>query len=310
VQSEIDLEGAGLPGRLSLIPALRYDRFTLDARADPLFVGPVVTLSDDALTPRLGAVWRLSEALLPYAQWSQGFRAPAPSQVNNGFSNEAAGYRSVGNPDLAPEQARSLELGLRGSAGGWRWQAAVYDNRYRDFISQELVGGRFTPADPAVFQFVNLDRARIRGAEVRLHWQIDPDWQASAAAAWAEGTRQRDGVREPLDSVDPLRVALGLQRRAGAFEWRADLLLTDGKSPARIAPADAQPFAPRRFAVLDLGVRWQPAERWTLAASLHNVADARYWRWSDVRGLPADSGVLDAFTAPGRHLQLTLRHDF
>ena len=314
VQSEIDIGGVTGPSRWTVIPGLRYDHFALDPKAEGYSGGAVVALSGNALSPRLGAVWRLSEALTPYAQWSRGFRAPAPGQVNNGFTNVASGYRSIGNAGLKPETASSIELGLRGSVGakhnGLRWQVAGYDNRYRDFISQETIRGSFTPADPAVFQFINLAQARIRGVELRGDWQLSGAWSLTAATALTRGTSTRNGVEEPLDSVDPARTAIGLRFEAGAWALNADVLHAERKAANRIRSTTPAPFAPAGYTVLDLSARWQPAPQWTLLAQLNNVTDATYWRWSDVRGLADASAVKDAYTAPRRHLQLTLRHDF
>jgi hemoglobin/transferrin/lactoferrin receptor protein len=39
------------------------------------------------------------------------------------------------------------------------------------------------------------------------------------------------------------------------------------------------------------------------------VFDETYWRWSDVNGL-ADTASIDAYTAPGRSVQLAVRADF
>jgi len=312
VQSEI--ETAVGPGRLTVIPALRLDHFALDPSVDGYIGGTAVSLSGQALTPRLGAVWRINAAFAPYAQWAKGFRAPAPGQVNNGFTNVASGYRSLGNPGLKPETAQSLEIGLRGKNAGLRWQVAVYDNRYRDFISQEAVNGSGTPADPTIFQFINLAQARIRGAELRGEWRMDATWALTVATAITRGTSSRTGpagtLSEPLDSVDPARTAIGLRFEQGAWQLRADLLHAAAKASDRIRSTTPVAFAPGGYTVLDLGARWQPLPDWTLIANLNNLANATYWRWSDVRGLANTSVVKDAYTAPGRNLQLTLRHDF
>ena len=312
VQDEIEVGSgiAGFPGLLNVIPALRYDRFKLDPSTQGYTGAAVVSLSDDALTPRLGAVWRLDEALAPYAQWSKGFRAPTPDQVNNGFTNVASGYQSVGNPNLKPEKAEGLEVGLRGKAGGWRWQFAAYDNRYRDFISQEVVRGSFTSADPAIFQYSNLAQARIRGVELRLEWRAAPALSVSAATARTRGTGTRNDVTVPLDSVEPARTALGLRYATGGWDLRADMLHAQGKARDRIRVVTPAAFAPESYTVLDLSARWQPSPGWMLIGNLNNVTDATYWRWSDVRGLADNSTVKAAYTAPGRHLQLALRRDF
>jgi hemoglobin/transferrin/lactoferrin receptor protein len=303
-QSELEL------GRFTLIPALRLDRYTLDPSQAGYTGGTVVKLSDQAATPRLGVVWRLSETLRPYAQWSQGFRAPTPEQVNNGFTNVASGYRSIGNPTLQPERARSVEIGLRGRVGTLSWQLAAYDNRYRDFISQQQIGGSFTPTDPAVFQYINLDQARIRGGELRLRWAPAAGWQLHAAAAMAEGDSTRNGLEEPLITVEPAKLGLGLRHERGAWQWRADVQHVRAKAADRIPAAQPPTFAPPAYTVLDLGATVKLLQRLTLHLNLDNALDETYWRWSDVRGVSASSAVLDHFTAPGRHVSLTARLDF
>src|SRR5262249_39995981 len=71
-----------------------------------------------------------------YAQYAPGYRAPTPSQVNQGFENQVANYRSIGNPDLKPETSRTLEVGVRGRADRFTWDLVGFDGRYRDFIAQ------------------------------------------------------------------------------------------------------------------------------------------------------------------------------
>jgi hemoglobin/transferrin/lactoferrin receptor protein len=105
--------------------------------------------------------------------------------VNNGFSNPVMGYETRGNADLRPETAHSLELGMRGQIKGLRYQWAMYRNTYDDFIKQQVTGGSGRPGDPMIFQYINLAQAKIRGAELRLDWQIDPVWRVQGA--WAQG---------------------------------------------------------------------------------------------------------------------------
>ncbi len=307
VQSELQL------GSLALIPALRLDQFRLAPEQSGYGAGAVVPLSGRAATPRLGAVWQLSAQFAPYAQWARGWRAPTPDQVNNGFTNVASGYRSIGNPQLTPERAQNIELGLRGAAAGWRWQLAGYSSRYRGFISQEQISGSFTPADPAIFQSINLASARIRGAELRVRYEPSVSWQLRASAASARGDTERSGVQTPLNTVEPTKLALGALWRSAGWSLRADVLHVAAKNPARInqpATPAAPLFAPPRYTTLDLGLSWQPLPQLTLHLSLDNTLDATYWRWSDVRGVAANSAVLDAFTAPGRSAALVARLDF
>ena len=231
--------------------------------------------------------------------------------MNNGFTNIAQGYKSIGNPNLEPERAESIEAGVRGRIGALRYSLAGYDNRYEDFISQQVVGGTGVPVvDPLIFQFVNLATARIRGIELRGEWRAGRHWTVTAGSALSRGHGEINGARVPLDSIEPLRTTLGVRYDAGAWGFRAQALHAQGKAANRIAPASATPFAPPSYTVLDIGATWQPLPPLTLTLNLHNALDQTYWRWSDVRGLPDNSTVKNAYTAPGRSLQVSMRYDF
>ncbi|XLZ69635.1 TonB-dependent hemoglobin/transferrin/lactoferrin family receptor [Massilia sp. SR12] len=293
-------------GELSVIPGLRYDRYKLSPSAKG-YTGALATLSDNALTPRIGVVWRATPALAPYAQWSKGFRAPTPDQVNNGFTNLASGYTSIGNPNLKAERANSFEIGLRAKFGAVRASLAAFDNSYDDFISQQVVRGAGTPADPLVFQYINLAKATIRGVEGRAEWRIDPSWQINGGFAVARGDSEAEGEKTPLDTVAPTRVTLGARYDAATWSARLNLQHNAAKDKDRL-PAGL--FAPGSSTVADLGLSWRPQTNISVNVNLNNVFDSTYWRWSDVRGVADNSTVKDAYTAPGRNLQASVRYDF
>lgn len=304
IQSEIEA------GAVSVIPALRFDRYELAPSTTGYTGGAVSRLSGQAATPRLGVVWQVAPAFAPYGQIAKGFRAPAPDQVNNGFTNLASGYTSVGNANLKAEQADSIEIGFRGRAGGMRYSIAAFDNRYQDFISQQVVGGAGTPSNPTVFQYINLANARIQGWEARAEWKLDTRWTTNAGLAFSKGDSEANGVSTPLDTVQPLKAVLGVRYDDAQWGAKVNVAYSEGKDASRIAPAAATPFAPASYSVLDLGLYWKPMRNLTLNANLNNVFDAHYWRWSDVSGLAGNSNVKNAYTAPGRNAQVSVRYDF
>lgn len=297
------VQGEFTQGDWLLVPALRVDHFSLSPSSAG-YTAAAVKLSDSAVTPRLGLLWKGAAGITPYAQWARGFKAPTPSQVNSGFSNPVQNYETIANPNLKAERANSRELGLRGDLGGWRWQLAVYDNQYDDFISQEVISGG-AAGSKIVFQSINLDDARIRGAEARLQGQLDRQWRLGLAYARARGDAERNGVRRPLDTVEPAKASVSLRQQLSAWHWEATLLHASGKRADRIYASN--PFTPAGYTVLDLAGSWQISPVWSLQARIDNLTDRRYWRWSDVRGLNPTSTALDAYTAPGRQFGLVLQ---
>ncbi|MFZ6657798.1 TonB-dependent hemoglobin/transferrin/lactoferrin family receptor [Undibacterium sp. TJN19] len=304
VQDEIET------GAVSIIPGLRFDHYKLAPSASGYIGGAVATLSDQAVTPRLGVVWQLTPGFTPYGQVAKGFRAPTPDQVNNGFTNLASGYTSIGNAKLKAERADSVEIGFRGKVDGFRYSVAAFDNSYKDFISQQVMSGSGTATDPMIFQYINLAKAQIRGAEARAEWQIDQQWQANAGIAYTKGDSEVGGVKTPLDTINPVKLVAGLRYDTANWGARLNVQHHQRKDADRIAPAATPQFAPGAYTVVDLGASWKPMANLTITANLNNLLDAKYWRWSDVRGLADNSTVKDAYTAPGRTAQVSVRYDF
>lgn len=303
-QSEIEL------GNVSVIPGVRFDRYAIDPSTKGYENVALTSLSGQAVTPRIGAVWRLAPGFSPYAQLARGFRAPTPEQVNNGFANLASGYTSVGNPALKPEYADSLEIGFRGKSHGLRYSLAGFENRYQNFISQEVIGGGGRPSNPTIYQYVNLTKAKIQGVVAQVELKVGQRWAVQTGAAYLQGDSQMNGVSAPINSVQPFKAMFGLQYDAGEWGGQATVLYSAAKDPSRIAPGRTSQFASPDYTVLDLGVYWKPSTNLTLNANLNNALDTKYWRWSDVSGLTENSRIADAYTAAGRTVQVSLRYDF
>lgn len=312
VQNEISL----LDGALKIIPAVRWDRYDLSTTDDPFYPGARADQSGGHISPKLGMVWQATPHFGLFGNFGEGFKAPTPGQVNNFFSNIAFGYTSLPNPDLRPETSRSLEIGARVRdidlvGGRLSAQLVGFKSDYVDFISQRVVSGTFTPADPAIFQFVNFTDVEISGVEARANIWWDNGVSARFAAAWADGEINDpvNGFRE-LDTIDPVKLVFGLgyDEPAGRFGTQAILTWSQAKDQAdtdnlgcagNCAVGDD-------FALLDLTAYWNVSDRITARVGLFNVLDEKYSWWSDVRGVAATSAVLDAYTQPGRNVGLSL----
>lgn len=316
IQDEIGLLG----GDLRIIPAIRWDSYDLATAEDPLYPYPRADQSDDHVSPKLGVVWWTSETFGLFANWGEGFKAPTPGQVNNFFGNLAFGYISAPNPDLRPETSQSVEFGARirdVPLFGTRLsgQAVVFQSDYEDFISQQVVSGSFTPADPAVYQWINFTDVEIQGFEARAEAWWDNGVSARFAFAYADGETTSAGVTTQLPTIDPVKVVFGLgyDEPAGRFGGQAIVTWSDARDPADTEGLGCYDLDPALgcavgddFALLDLTAYWNLNDRVTARVGVFNVLDETYSWWSDVRGVAANSAVLDAYTQPGRNLGLSL----
>ncbi|MFV3127464.1 TonB-dependent hemoglobin/transferrin/lactoferrin family receptor [Niveispirillum sp. KHB5.9] len=316
IQDEITLAN----GALSLYPAIRYDYYKINPQNDPLFTTPATGQSDDHFSPKFAALYWLNDNAGLFANYAEGFKAPAPSQVNTGFANPLQNYRSVSNPDLKPEASQTVELGLR--LRGSDWQAAVtgFKGWYDDFIDQVQVSGNFTAANPATYQFINVAKVTIQGLEAKGNWEVGQGFGLIGGASYTKGdARAAGGAKAPLNSIDPVKVSLGLsweEPEDGRFGASLSAIYSARKSADKVSGTCSDPlrptltglpcFRPDNFIVLDATARWQVAEMATLRAGIFNITDKKYAWWSDVRGIAESSAVRDSYTQPGRNFSVSL----
>lgn len=316
VSNEIYIDG----GALTLYPALRFDLYNLDPKDDQLLPGfDASGQQGSRLSPKMGALWKLGDGISLFANYAHGFKAPEPGQVNQFFENPTSpffAYRSIPNPDLKPETSRSLEGGIRLSIPGLSAGISGFAGRYRNFISQQQVGGTGTIADPIIFQFVNLSRVKIRGIEGRLDARMRSGFEARLALSYAKGSvSDESGSRSPLASIDPVKLVAGIGWRDQDRRFGGELILTHSgrKADSRAGPCSGAPcYRPDAFTILDATAFVRVGRAFTLRAGLFNLADEKYAWWSDVRGLTQASADIaaDAYTQPGRNLSLSLTANF
>ncbi len=309
-------------GAMTVFPALRYDYYDLNPANDPLLPTFTAEGQDGSrLSPKIGITFKPSETVRIYGNYSQGFKAPSPSQVNNFFENLAFGYTSEPNPDLGPETSESFEAGVRYVDDRFSIGVAGFFAHYDNFIRQEVVGGSFRPKDPAIFQFINIDEVDVHGVEAKLNYTHENGFRVRFAMAYADGEESFGGGVIPLESIDPLNAVLGLGYRDPESRFGGELIASYNARKSRgetsiIVDGDRQSvcntecFRPDESLLLDATAFVRFAENVTLRAGLFNIFDSKYAAWSDVRGLSASSGVTDAYTRPGRNFSMSASLSF
>ena len=303
-------------GRWSVIPALRLNYYDLSPRPDSLYREdnpnvPVVGLNDVSLSPKLGMTWQASAALVGFFQYSNGFRAPPPEDVNIGLELPLFNVRAVPNPDLKPEQSNGFELGARWNSPALSLTASGYYNDYDDFIESKVNLGADPVTQVILFQSQNIASARIYGTEVaataRLgEWSHSADgWRARLSAAYARGEDlQRD---QPLNSVDPASGVASLGYDAASGRWGGELVTTVVAAKRRVDRSRVDLYRTDSYATLDLLGHVNLGHGLMLDAGLFNLTDRVYVEWADVRGRPVGDPLIPYYTHPGRNVSVTLR---
>lgn len=145
------------------------------------------------ISPRAGIVYSALPRLTFRASIGAGFRAPAVAEA---FAMTAASGLIVRpNPDLDAERSWSFEAGVNADITNWiNIDAAVFQNEYSDMIEPEAK----VEAEGLTARFVNLVRARVRGAEAGITFSFfDRSWQPRLAYTLVDN---RD-----LDLDEPLK---------------------------------------------------------------------------------------------------------
>ena len=128
------------------------------------------TAGEFALSPKLGASFRVAPRVSVRASVGAGYRAPSP--IEQFVSTIQSGFQVVPNLELTGERAWSGEVGTTATLfNRVRVDGAVFGSYYRDLIAPGPA-----PGQPLVFQFQNVSRARIFGLDLGVNSYIIPDW--------------------------------------------------------------------------------------------------------------------------------------
>lgn len=212
-----------------------------------------------------GERWRLS------AGYGTAFKAPTFNELYFPF---------FGNPSLQPEESATWEAGLawRGPAANWRLDA--FDTQVDDLIAY----------DASLFLPNNIERARLRGAELGIDTEI-AQWALAASVSVLDTENQvgpNAGNELPRRARQSGRV--DLDRSFGAFR----LGLTGVTEGARYDDV-ANTRRLGGHATLDLRAEYAFTSAWTLQARLANVLDRDY-------------ETASFYNQPGREWFVTLRY--
>jgi vitamin B12 transporter len=264
---EIARDEVGLFGEVSYAASRRL-AVSAAARTDRVESGGT------RATGKLAVSYTLANDMRVRLSWGQGFKLP---------SLFALGHPLVGNPDLLPELATTVEAGLEAQAvdNGFGWQVNAFEQRFKDLIDFDF----------DTFMSVNRSRVNADGIELVGRFVRGERWQLDAHATVLSV--------EVLGSAVPLtqrperlgvinaswRMSDALQ---GFLSWRYVGRRYDSSIPtgARFLPS---------YQRTDLSVGWDLSASVRLNFSIDNFFDREY-----------ESAI--GFPDPGRVVRIGVRY--
>ena len=226
---------------------------------------------DNKTSAQAGVKYTTGSGIVLAANWGEAYKLP---------SFLALGHPLVGNPDLAPEQGESWDLGVDWQASdALQLSATWFDNDFRDLVD----------LDAQTFRNINRNSVQTSGVELQADWRpatafslrsqatytdIDvknsntvltgrPQWTASVVAHW-----------QIVANWDTTLDYLYGGQQWSASRYTGELLTQELDDYHR----------------LDWVLRWQLAPAWQLQWSVDNLLDEDY-----------ETAV--GFNAPGREVR-------
>lgn len=310
-------------GGFSLTPGVRFDWVDLDPQMTAAFASnynkpPLPdSFSDTAISPKLRAEYEVNESLGLYAQWAMGFRAPTAGELYSVFGGSGT-YLRLGNPDLESETSNGFDIGANIGDDDLGGRINLFYNRYKNFIDIKSLNTAEAAAlgynlnnyrQGGITRGVNLDKARIFGAEVSAHKRFDNGITVRGALAYADGKDLGTGAF--LQSVMPLKAVLGLDYDAGIWGASIDWIgARGGKGNDILSNGSRQYFATPGYGIVDLAAWWEPEQVKGLKinAGIFNVFDKTYYDYPTARMSGNQANAY--YSEPGRTFKISLTQKF
>lgn len=309
-----------LDNRMRITPGVRFDWYEEKPQDTPSYTRSAAyqgslprSSSDNAWSPRVRFEYDILKNapvvkdLTLFAQWSKGFRAPTASELYGNFGAVGT-YLRQGNPNLLPEIANGVDLGLRFGDKALGGSVTYFHTRYRNFIETVQIapaGGDYPQG--GIQGTRNVARAEISGVEANLHYAFAPNWLVRGSFAYTEGKNKTAGTY--LNSIPPVQGIVAVAY--GTDVWGAEVsakIAGKRDKVAALAGTNAGFVAPS-YAVFNASAWWRPMQDLELQVGVYNIFDKKYF---DAVSIP--TGTLaqarDYYSEPGRTVKATLKYQF
>jgi hemoglobin/transferrin/lactoferrin receptor protein len=295
-------DGWTLSPQVKLQLGLRGDTFSFDSKDDPDYSGEPFDETDSAVSGNVGVIWSVTDHVNLTALVARGFRTPNLQERSFfGLATNGEAY-FLQNPGLTSESSWNYEIGTKVRYDRYSGGLHFFYNDLSDFITFEFLDiddPRCTspPAPPGVpcAEFLNVAKSTIWGIEFDLETIFANWWTAFTSIAYMEGDNDTTG--EPLSSIPPLKVILGLRYQRSAWWTEGNLRFLDRQTDL----PEGSPFFDNGtigFTVYDLRGGYDFNFGLGFLVSIENITDKLY------------NEPFNNRPEPGRNFRVTARYRF
>ncbi|MEQ1540638.1 MAG: TonB-dependent receptor [Novosphingobium sp.] len=285
-------------GSLRFEAGARWEHAQLDSKPlpdQPQFI--TGSRRYDAWSGALGASLELAPEWRLGINLSRTERAPAGEELFANGPHAGTSAFEIGDPDLAKENAWSVEAILRGKGPGYSFELSAYHTWFGNFIFERRTGA--TTDGLPVFQISQSD-ARLYGFEAEAKvtlarfgvWTLEADGLADYVHATIAG-------HGPAPRIPPLRMLGGLALESTHFDLRGEVEHVTAQN--RVAPLETVTPA---YTMVNAELAWRP---WGNARPLSLVLSAN--NLFDVNARRHASFLKDYAPLSGRDIRISARLD-
>lgn len=290
--------------RWVLTPGARYDYYRMNPDQDPAYTGEnLKRFSEGEFSPKLGLVFKAHEAANLFAQYSHGYKTPMYDNAFSTLNHQAYGYRIEPNTNLKPESSDGIDLGVRGSAGGFSYEVATFYNKFDDFIE---LGQVSTEGRTAVYQYQNLDKATTKGAEAKADYWLNDLVNVWGNLSYIEG---KDGDGNYINSLSPLKGTLGVRLEQANWNINTALRFADDMSKVGKDAKGNDNIKSAGWGVVDIYAQFKPVQDLQFNVGVFNLFDKEYVNYESITGQSASASTSNK-TEPGRNLSARVKYVF
>jgi hypothetical protein len=261
------------------------------------------------LNPSAGVTYQIARAVNVYASYGESSRVPTPVELTCADPEDPCRLPNafVSDPPLAQVVAQTVEAGMRGGAGPWRWSMASFSTTASEDIIFVSSGTRRGEG-----HFENVARTMRRGIEasgefMAPRWSLFATYTAQHARFGQAMTlpsrqhplasdgdiRVREGSRLPGVPVHSGKAGIAL-RASGRLEVSG---FVRAQSGAFLRGDESNALAPLpAFAIVSVEARYSMTPRLALVGQAQNLSDANAYSF----GILGDPSLLGEAFDDGR----------
>ncbi len=223
--------------------------------------------------PKFSLSWKPTKNFMLFGSWAQAFRAPRIAELY--ISDRGSFYDLSPNVKLKPETVTTREVGAGVDFGSVlttgdrvKVKGSYFNSKGRDFITTQQNGpgrqGTFRgrPFTINNYQYTNVARAKIIGAEAELQYQLHA-LTTSAGISWVEAEDKKTGAY--LNNSVPVTLTTDINYQIASLEslvgWRASFTDDHDKVPGSENRQGVKTAQRDGYALHDIYYRWAPQDK-------------------------------------------------